>query len=320
MRSSSAAALVAGLAVTLVGCGSTEDSGSDSTGGGESLSVLTSFYPLQLAVEEIGGKHVEATNLVKPGTASHDLELTPKDVAKVSEADLFVYLKGFTGAVDDAAKNQAGDHAFDVSESAQLDLKAPEEGEHEGHEGHEDHDHDGHDHGPNDPHFWLDPVRYADVALAVGDQLGKVDPENKATYAKNAKAFAKRLTALNTQLTSGLESCKRTDIITSHAAFGYLAQRVNMRQVPIAGLSPNESPEAASLTKISKLAKETGATTIYTETLASPRFAEAVARSSGAETAVLDPIEGLSKAAPGSDYFEIMKANLKTLRKGQGCQ
>lgn len=311
MRSPVLAAVAAALLVGTTACGTTDGAASDGK-----VSVVTSFYPLQLAVSQIGGEHVEATNLVKPGTEPHDLELTPKDVARVSDADLLVYLRGFTGAVDDAAKNQGGDHAYDVSKSARLDLKAPAEGEE--HEGH-DHGEEGHDHGPSDPHFWLDPVRYASVATAIGQRLAKADPEHKSTYLKNAKAFRDRLTTLNKDLTSGLSSCKRTDLITSHAAFGYLAQRVGMTQVPIAGISPQQSPQAETLTRISKLAKKTGAKTIYTETLASPRFAQAVARSSGAKTAVLDPVEGVTKKSAGSDYFEIMRANLKTLRSGQGC-
>jgi zinc transport system substrate-binding protein len=322
MRTPVAATLATGLLLGATACGTSDggDSGAPADG---KLSVVTSFYPLQLAVSEIGGEHVSASNLVKPGTEPHDLELTPKDVAKVTDADLLVYLKGFTGAVDDAAKNQAGGHAYDVSSSAKLDLKAPEEGE--GHEGH-DHgdegkgdDHEGHDHGPNDPHFWLDPVRYASVATAIGQRLAKADPEHRSVYLKNAKAFSARLTKLNTELTTGLRSCQRKDLITSHAAFGYLAQRIGMKQVPIAGVSPSQAPDAATLTKISDLAKKTGTTTIYTETLASPRFAEAIARSSNAKTAVLDPVEGVTKASPGTDYFEIMRANLKTLRSGQGC-
>lgn len=311
MRSPVLAAVAAALLVGTTACGTTDGAASDGK-----VSVVTSFYPLQLAVSQIGGEHVEATNLVKPGTEPHDLELTPKDVARVSDADLLVYLRGFTGAVDDAAENQGGDHAYDVSKSARLDLKAPAEGEE--HEGH-DHGEEGHDHGPSDPHFWLDPVRYASVATAIGQRLAKADPEHKSTYLKNAKAFRDRLTTLNKDLTSGLSSCKRTDLITSHAAFGYLAQRVGMTQVPIAGISPQQSPQAETLTRISKLAKKTGAKTIYTETLASPRFAQAVARSSGAKTAVLDPVEGVTKKSAGSDYFEIMRANLKTLRSGQGC-
>lgn len=319
MRSPLVAALAAGLLFGTTACGSSDGSSGSGSGEDGKLSVVTAFYPLQLAVSQIGGEHVDSSNLVKPGAEPHDLELTPKDVAKVSDADLLVYLKGFTGAVDDAAKNQGGDNAYDVSKVAKLDLKAPPEGG----EGHEGHDHAGegheHDHGPSDPHFWLDPVRYAGVATAIAQRLAKADPEHRSTYVKNAKAFRARLTTLNKELTSGLDSCKRKDLITSHAAFGYLAQRVGMTQVPIAGVSPKQSPKAATLTKISALAKKSGATTIYTETLASPRFAQAIARSSGAKTAVLDPVEGVTKDSSGSDYFEIMRANLKTLRSGQSC-
>ncbi|WP_018155096.1 metal ABC transporter substrate-binding protein [Demetria terragena] len=318
MRPPVSAALTAALLMGVTACGSdtSNSDGASGEAGGDTVEVLTSFYPLEFAVSEIGGKRVSASNLVKPGTDPHDLELSPKDVAKVSETDLFVYLKGFAGPIDDAAKNQGSDHAYDVSTSAELDLSAPPEGgDHEGH----DHGEEDHDHGPNDPHFWLDPVRYAKVATAIGDRLAKADPDHAAEYRANAKKFGSKLTSLNKDLTTRLANCKRQDLITGHAAFGYLAQRVGMTQVPISGVSPKESPDAKTLTKISTLAKESGATVIYTETLASPRFAEAVARSSGAKTAVLDPLEGITSKSPGSDYFEVMRANIKTLEKGQAC-
>ena len=117
----------------------------------------------------------------------------------------------------------------------------------------------------------------------------------------------------------GLSTCQRKDLVTSHAAFGYLAQRFDLRQVAINGLSPEQEPDATEIARVSTYAKANGVTTVYAETLASPAIATTVAREIGAKVATLDPVEGLSKQSSGKDYFAIMRSNLTALQAGQGC-
>lgn len=292
------AALVTVAALTLGACtsGSQPDAGRNSKG---QLAVVASFYPLTFATEQIGAGHVSVATLTKPGAEPHDIELTPQDVAKISEASLVIYETGLQPAVDKAARTQAGDHSLDVAPAAKLE-RTPGS-------------------GSVDPHFWLDPQRYAAVARVISARLSAADPANKADYEKNAKAFEDRLSALSKQFTTGLARCQRRDIVTSHAAFGYLAKRFGMKQIPINGLSPDQEPNAAVLAQVSNYAKANGVTTIYGETLASPAIAATVARESGARMATLDPVEGLTKQSQGKDYFEVMASNLAALRSGQGC-
>jgi zinc transport system substrate-binding protein len=67
------------------------------------------------------------------------------------------------------------------------------------------------------------------------------------------------------------------------------------------------------------LIRTQGVTTVYGETLASPRIAETLAREAGVEVGVLDPIEGLSDETAGQSYLTLMRANLATIQKGSGC-
>jgi zinc transport system substrate-binding protein len=282
-------------ALALSACGSAAP-GKDSSG---KLTVVTGFYPLQYAAEQIGDGHVAVTSLTRPGAGPHDIELTTQDVARVSEAGLVIYEKGLQGAVDKAAESQAPDRSLNVASSADLNLRLSS--------------------GATDPHFWLDPQRYAKVATVISARLSKADPAHKADYEKNAKTFVSRLDALSQEFTTGLAGCQRRDLVTSHAAFGYLAQRFGMKQVAIRGVSPEQEPNAAEIATVSTYAKNHGVTTIYAETLASPALAATVARESGAGVATLDPIEGLTKQSKGKDYFEVMRSNLKALQAGQGC-
>jgi zinc transport system substrate-binding protein len=282
-------------ALALSACGSGAP-GKNSTG---QLTVVASFYPLQFAAEQIGGSHVAVTSLTRPGAEPHDIELTTHDVATVSTAGLVVYEKGLQGAVDKAVESQAANRSLDVTSAANLNLKLTS--------------------GATDPHFWLDPLRYSHVANVIAARLSSADPAHKADYERNAKAFGDRLTALSKEFSTSLARCERRDLVTSHAAFGYLAQRFGMKQVAINGISPEQEPDAAEIAAVSTFAKTHGVTTIYAETLASPAIAATVARETGARVATLDPIEGLTKQSAGKDYFEVMRSNLKALRAGQGC-
>jgi zinc transport system substrate-binding protein len=286
------------VALVLSACGSGTQDGRSRTGT-DPLAVVASFYPLQFATQQIGGGHVAVSSLTRPGAEPHDVELTPRDVATVSKARLVVFEKGLQGAVDKAVESQGGDRGLDVAPSANLDRKLAS--------------------GATDPHFWLDPQRYSDVAKVISTRLSIVDPAHKADYAKNAKAFEDRLAALSAEFTTALATCRRRDVVTSHAAFGYLAQRFGLVQIAINGLSPSQEPKAADIAAVSAYARAHGVTTIYAETLASPAIAQTVARESGARMATLDPIEGLTDQSNGKDYFEVMRSNLKALQAGQGC-
>ncbi|WP_088290188.1 metal ABC transporter solute-binding protein, Zn/Mn family [Kineosporia sp. A_224] len=294
---------------TLAACGgSSSAGGTTSAAAGGKVAVVASFYPLQYAAQRVGGDAVSVTNLTKPGAEPHDLELSPKDVAAVADAGLVVYLSGFQPAVDEAVKTQAADTAFDAAGSARLDLEGVEE-EHEGEAGH----------SATDPHFWLDPTRLADVADALAARLGQADPAQAATFTANAAALRKDLEALDSEMKAGLATCTNKDVVTSHQAFGYLAQRYGLTQVGITGLSPEAEPDAKTIAKVTDFVRANNVTTIYYETLVSPAVAKTVASEAGAKTAVLDPIEGISDASAAQDYLGVMRANLAALRAGQPC-
>ena len=316
VRRSVAAAATASL-LLLAGCGS-DDDGSGSGGGSDGLSVVAGFYPLEWAASRIGGDRIDVSSLTAPGAEPHDLELTPRDVAGVSDADLLVYLGGFQSAVDEAAEQQAGDSSWDVAEAADLSLASEGHEHEEGEEGeeHAEEEHEGEESA--DPHFWLDPTRLADVGDALAEQLTELDPDGAETYEQNAAALREDLEALDAEMSAGLGTCAVDTLVTSHDAFGYLADRYGLEVVGISGLSPSTEP-SADLAEISGLVAERGVTTVYTETLVDPAIAETVASEAGVRTAVLDPLEGLTDESAGDDYLSVMRANLATLQEGQSC-
>ncbi|MDO5287854.1 MAG: metal ABC transporter substrate-binding protein [Actinomycetia bacterium] len=317
------AILAAGAIVLLTASGCAPSSTPAGPGTGSKVAVVTSFYPLQFVAERVGGDSVAVTMLTQPGAEPHDLELTSKQVASLSTAGLVIYQKGFQPAVDKAVAEQKPKHALDVTTVVPLHQKGRD------HDSlpaspststtHGDHDHD-HKHEGADPHSWLDPTTVATYAKAVSQQLSQVDPGHAADYTKRAEALAAELNQLDKDFSTGLSSCQRKVFITSHEAFHYLAERYGLEQVAVAGLSPENEPSPARVAEVQKIAKEHGVTTIFYETLVSPKVSEALAKDLGLKTDVLDPVEGLTDQSRGTTYTEVMRANLTALRTANGCQ
>ncbi|MET7374025.1 metal ABC transporter substrate-binding protein [Micromonospora arida] len=304
--------LAAATALLALGAGAGCSTGGAAGADPQRVDVVAAFYPLQFLAERIGGDAVRVTNLAKPGAEPHDLELNPSQVGEVSDAELIVYLKGFQPAVDDAVAQNGGDRAFDVT-SVQPLLDASAGGhDHEGEEGHAE------ESGGKDPHVWLDPTRLAGIGDQLAQRLGKADPDHAADYTARAAALRTDLTTLDGEFKTGLATCQRREIVTSHAAFGYLADRYQLDQVGITGLSPDVEPSPQRLAHVIEEAKEHQATTIFFETLVSPKVAETIAGQVGAKTAVLDPIEGLAAGSDG-DYLSVMRTNLRTLQTALSC-
>jgi zinc transport system substrate-binding protein len=318
--------------VLLAACGSgdsTDESSAETVASGDhaELEVVASFYPLQFVAERVGGDQVSVMNLTPAGAEPHDLELTPSDTAMLQDADLVVYLAGFSDALDQAIDVVGGDHALDVAPDAALDIQGVDEEQFQEHPEQDQHEQDQHEQdqheqdqqGGVDPHFWLDPIRLADVADAVAVRFGELDADHADAYTANSEELRAELEALDAEFQSALADCASTDIVTSHTAFAYLTERYGLTQVGISGLSPDEEPSPDRLAEVARFVEQHDVSTIYYETLIDPAIAETIAGETGAVTAVLDPIEGLTDESAGGDYFGVMRSNLATLGIGQEC-
>ncbi|SPL96983.1 Zinc ABC transporter, periplasmic-binding protein ZnuA [[Actinomadura] parvosata subsp. kistnae] len=301
-----AAALL--TATAACGSGSAETAATSSPDGGKA-EVVAAFYPLQWLTEQVGGSDASVTGLTAPGVEPHDLELSIQQVTELKDAALTVYIKGIQPAVDDAVEP---DTSFDAA-TAVTTIPAGEHTEEEGAEEGAEEEH-GHEELSYDPHLWLDPARLATVATKLGERLAAADPAHAQGYKDRAAKTAATLGTLDQEFTKGLSTCKTRTLVTAHEAFGYLADRYKLKQVGIT-LDPETEPSPTRLSEVAKLAKAEGVTTIFTESLVSPKVAEVLAAQVGAKTAVLDPLE----SKPSGDYLSAMRDNLKTLQTALGC-
>ncbi len=259
----------------------------------EQPTVVTSFYPLQYVAQQVVGDHERVLDLTHPGMEPHDLELTVGQTADVVDADVVVYERGFQPAVDTAVAQNHPAHVVDAARVADL-------------------------HG-QDPHFWLDPTRLSKVAAAFTAEMSAADPRHASDYRANLSRLQARLSRLDREFRTGLAHCDQRTIVVSHEAFDYLGRRYGLEVIAINGLSPDAEPSPAHLRRLHDLVRSRGITTVFTEELASPALARALAGDLRLQVAVLDPVEGLGPATADQDYLSLMRRNLAALRKANGC-
>ncbi|MFF4543143.1 metal ABC transporter substrate-binding protein [Streptomyces sp. NPDC001435] len=306
----------AAIAVTALGTGTLSGCSGDSVAAAQTgkFDVVASFYPMAFLAEQIGKSHVHVTSLTSPGQEPHDLEISPRQIAQLEESDAVLYLKNLQPSVDSAVAQSGLKTKIDAASLTTLEEHGNEVG---GHAAEHDSSENSGESG-KDPHIWLDPVKYAEVAKGVGATFEKADPDHAADYRKNTAALVKKLDELNTRFKDGLADTKTKVFLTTHAAFGYLAERYGLTEEAINGLDPESEPSAARVKDLEKMARADGVTTVFYETLVSDKTAKTVARDAGLKTDVLDPIEGITDKSRGTDYFSVQEANLKALRTALG--
>ncbi|PDP86954.1 zinc ABC transporter substrate-binding protein [Glycomyces fuscus] len=347
-----AAALGAAALLTITACGS-GDEGADDSGvspADADLTVVTGVYPLEWLAERIGGDRVAVVQLTEPGTEPHDLELTGRQVAEVSESDIAFYVEGLQPAVDEAIAQEASESAFNVADIVELHPAGEgghDHGDEEGHseeEGHghaedgahaeeEGHDHaedeahseeeaaaeEEHDHGEYDPHFWLDVDLMAQTAQALGDRMAEVNPGGAEGYAQGVEAVTAELEAIGQEYEEGLSSCEHDEVVVGHTAFTYLTEAYGLEQIGVSGVDPETEPSPSQIADITDVVRERDIETIFTEPLMPAATAETIAAETGARVEVLDPLEGVTEDSPGDDYPSIMRGNLEALTTALSC-
>lgn len=292
----------------LAGCAGLSVQGGKNDGGGTKMTVATSFYPMYEFARQVGGDKVEVVALVPAGTEPHDWEPSPQDMTALQKAKVFVYNgAGFEHWVEKTLQNSPHPELIVVEASqglAHLERAA------------EITPADAAEYGDIDPHVWLDPVAAQQQVQKIRDTFIKADPENRRYYEANAAGYMAKLAALDEEFRAGLAPLPRKKFITSHAAFGYLANRYGLEQIPIAGLAPGAEPTPERLKYLVKVAREQEIKYVFFETLVSPKVAEIVAKEAGIKTLVLNPVEGLTPddLQQGKDYIALMRENLHNLK------
>lgn len=283
----------------------------------KTIHVFASFYPYYDFARQIGGEHVKITTIVPSGTEPHSFEPSPKTIADLERADVFIY-NGLDMEpwVEKVLVLLEGKDIKVIDASKSVELLTLGEEHHE----EDDHDHEQeeeHKHGLYDPHIWVDPVNVIQISETIKEVFVDTDPDHQSIYEKNYSRFKEELEKLNDQFIEELKGATNRKIIVSHSAFGYLAKRYNIEEIAVAGISPNAEPSPKRLAELTKLAKEHHIKYIFFEALANVKTAEVLANEAGLQVLTLYNIEGLTEEQKnnGDGYISIMYQNLETLKK-----
>jgi zinc transport system substrate-binding protein len=280
---------VLALLIFISGCGKTSNETADNK-----LRVSASFYTMYDFAKKIGGDKADVSLMIPAGIEPHDWEPSTSDILSLEKADMFVY-------------NGAGMEpwAQDILSSLQnKQLKTAEASQ-------------GIASIDSDPHVWLDPKCAKSELMNIKNAFTEVDPDSASYYEENYNTYAEKLDALDKEYRDTLSALPGRNIVVTHQAFGYLCAAYGLNQVAIEGISAEAEPSPARMAEIVNFVKENGIKVIFFEELISPKVAETIARETGAQTAVLNPIEGLTSEAiaAGEDYFSVMRKNLAELKK-----
>ena len=287
------------LALVLGACGQKEKQEA------KGMKIVTSFYPIYAMVKEVSGD-LNDVRMIQSSNGIHSFEPSANDIAAIYDADVFVYhshtLESWAGSLDPNLKNSKV-KVLEASEGMTLERVPGLEDVEAG---------DGIDEKTlYDPHTWLDPEKAAEEAQIIADKLSEIDSANKETYQKNAKNFIAKAQELTKKYQPIFEKASQKTFVTQHTAFSYLAKRFGLKQLGIAGISPEQEPSPRQLTEIQEFVKTYKVKTIFTESNASSKVAETLVKSTGVGLKTLNPLE----ADPQNDktYLENLEDNMSIL-------
>lgn len=299
--------------LVISGCSNAEQTkGEKVSEGTKKLQIVTTFYPMYYFTQKVAGSSANVELLVPNGAEPHDWEPTAKDMAKIQDADLFIYNSRYFESWTEKVLKSINDPNLTVVEASKgIELMNALELEEEEEEHHSDHA------SSKDPHVWLSPVLAQQEVDTIAKAIVQLDPNNKNQYEKNADDFNSQLADLDHLYKETITKAKKKEFVTQHAAFGYLAKQYGLTQIPIAGLSPDVEPTLGKLKELAEVTKKKNVKVIYFEGLTSSKVAQTLANEIGAKTEVLNPLEGLTKEEQekGLDFIEVMKNNLEALKQ-----
>lgn len=287
------------------GAGGTSENSDEQT-----IQVVTTFFPLYDLAREIGGSHVEVTNLVPSGVEPHDWQPGSRDMIRMTSADLFIYNgAGLEGWVESFIASLDEKGPYVQAGAAGISLIGAEE--HELEAGHD------HVHGPNDPHAWVSPLQGMKYAANIKDALIRIDPEHRQAYERNYNELLEQLEAIHEEYNTLAKQSSNKDFVVSHDAFAYLARDYGLRQHAIMGLSPDAEPTRQQISDISQFIRNHGIKTILFEEFVSPKLAQVLADDLNVETMVIHSLEGLTEEqeARGETYLSLMRDNRDILEQ-----
>lgn len=283
------------------------------------IKVVTSVYPVYDLTQRLLGDSAKAHLVVPAGSDAHSFEPTPKDIALIQEADVFVYhgagLEAWVDSVLDTL-NTSDMIILNLSESSHLIETEDSNASHNDDE--HNHDEGGHNHGIYDVHSWLSIDNARSQTKKIAETLLAVDFEDKSIIETNLNNALMEFDKLENEYHVLNDLGEHVDFLVDHKAYGYLAHDYNLHQLSIIQGVLSEEPTAKDIETSIAFIQEHDIEAIFVNPNASLKVYDIIKNETGVAIYPLHTLETLTKAEmdQGLDYFSIMRINLDSLLKG----
>lgn len=301
------------LSSILMGCTPVEqNSNDDQTINGNAIkTVYTSFYPIYDFTSKIAGEKMNVELIIPAGAEPHDFEISPKMYTDLDKADLIIInglgIESFAEEITNSIRSEKLLNLEEFTDPLIFKDNTPQ---------HSDEDAPENNRIKYDPHVWLDPVRAMAMSEAIYDSLSKTDPDNQSYYRKNYEELNNKLMDLDKEYSELADIKDKKQIIVSHNAFSYLAERYGLTFTSISGISSEHEPSLKDISKIIDIVKAYKINTVFLEELSNEKIADIISSETTAEVDVLYTIEGMTpqEIESGEDYFYKMNLNLEKIK------
>lgn len=296
--------------LVLVGCNKEEGAANDESNG---ITVITTFYPVFEFTSQVVGENGTVSSLLSAGQDSHSYEPTPKDLAAIAEADVFIYSSEYMETwVPDVLSTLEDSDVLVIEAAEDIPFYENVEEAHD-HEHEEEHEHN----HAVDPHVWLDPVFAQEMVSKIATELSSLDNKNAGSYEINANEYKQKLQQLNDDYETAFSSAEHRIFVVQHAAFGYLARRYQLEELAVSSLTSGQEVSPSKMAEIGTFIKENEVKAIYYQDSANSKIAETLASETDVDLEVLSALEGITESdqEQGIDYLYVMKENLEALKK-----
>ena len=290
---------------------------------GKRFNILATTPMIGEYVKQVAGQNVDVEVLMPYAVDPHTYEPSPKDVAKISDADLVFHvgIKYENSALLKLLENTVQTEQALIALGSKvnpIEFKTDDHDDHDEHDDedkHDDHDdHAGHDHGVFDPHFWFDPTR---VALAVGEikeELIKLDPENKNSYELSANSYVEKLKDLDKQIEALIQTIpdENRHIVTTHESLGYLESRYGLEVLVtiIPSVTTEDGVTPKGLVEVIEEIKEHKIKVIFLESESPSKSAEVIAKETNARLVSGLWVETLKE---NQSYIDFLTTNVNLI-------
>ena len=265
----------------------------------EKLPVVTSFSILADMVHQVGGEHIQITNMVGPDADAHTYEPTPDDAKALLKAKLIIKNGlGFEPWLDRLVTSTETRASVISASHGVIPRSLVEDGE-----------------TIPDPHAWHNLANTELYIANITKALIAADPANKADYQRNSQTYLKQIYALLAEAKAKLGSLPpgNRKIVTSHDAFGYLGQAYGIDFMAPQGLSTEREPSAAEVAALITQIRQAKVKAVFMENIKDARLLKQIADESGAHIGGTLYSDALAASGPASTFTGLFEYNLNTL-------